>query len=233
MTVNSGGSVKITGAGGDQIYDGATVTLASGATFDLNGNTETIANLSGNGGVVDNTAAGTTATLTLANGNGTFGGTLQNSGPDASLRLIKSGTGALILGGNHSYSGGTTVSGGTLEITATGNVAMPYTVASGGTLEVIAVNSTTSLPMSSLTLGTGTPTLAFNLNGLGNLAVPLVAASGNLTLNGNVIVSVVNVTQSGTYILLHYAGSRSGSAALLPVPFPPGQPLRMIPPTKK
>ncbi len=48
LTVNSGGTVKLTGTGGDQIYDGNSVTVSG--TFDLNGNSETIGSLSFNGG---------------------------------------------------------------------------------------------------------------------------------------------------------------------------------------
>ncbi len=222
LTVNNGGSVKITGTGGDQIYNGATVALSPGGTFDLNGNSETIGNLTGNGGVVDNTAAGTAGTLTVSSGSATFSGSLQNSGAGASLGLVKLGAGTLILDGANSYSGGTTVSGGTLELTTTGNVAMPYTATSGGTLMVIAANPAASLPMSSLTLGSGTPTLAFNLDGQGNLAAPLISVNGNLTMNGNVSVNVMNVTLSGTYILLQYTGSRSGSGSFMAGTIPSG-----------
>jgi autotransporter-associated beta strand protein len=211
LTVNNGGLAKITGTGGDQIYDGATVTLASGGTFDLNGNSETFAILSGGGSVVDNTAAGTSVTLTLGNGSSTFSGSLQNSGTGATLGLVKSGTGTLTLSGANSYTGGTTIGNGTVALLTTANVAMPYTNTTGGILSVTAVNATTSLPMSNLTLGSGTPTLAFNLASLRNISVPIIIVSGNLLLNGNVAVNVANVAQSGTYVLLQYAGSRSGS----------------------
>jgi autotransporter-associated beta strand protein len=116
LTVNSGGLAKITGAGGDQIYDAATVTLNSGGTLDLNGNNETIGNLAGTGGVVDNTATGTSATLTVGNSTSTFSGPLQDSGSGAKLGLIKSGTGTLTLSGANSYTGGTTISNGTIAL---------------------------------------------------------------------------------------------------------------------
>jgi autotransporter-associated beta strand protein len=221
LTVNNGGLARITGTGGDQIYDGATLTLAAGGTFDLNGNNETFANLSGTG-VVDNTAAGTSATLTLGNGSSTFTGSLQNSGSGASLGLVKSGTGTLTLNGANSYAGGTTVSGGTLALTTAANVAMPYTNTAGGTLSVTAANATTSLPMSSLTLGTGTPTLAFNLSGLRNFTVPLINDSGNLAMNGPVTVNMMNVAQSGTIVLLQYSGTRGGPGSFVTGAVPPG-----------
>lgn len=222
LMVNNGGLARITGTGGDQIYDGATVTLASGGTFDLNGNSETIANLSGSGGVVDNTAASTSATLTLGSGSSTFSGSLQNSGVGARLGLVKSGTGTLTLNGANSYAGGTTISGGTVALTTTANVLMPYTNTAGGTLSVTAANANSSLPMSNLALGSGTPTLAFNLGGLRNFSVPLINDSGNLVMNGNVTVSVVNVMQSGTNTLLQYNGTRSGSGNFVAGTIPTG-----------
>ncbi len=210
LTVNNGGLAKITGTGGDQIYDGATVTLASGATFDLNGNSETIANLTGSGGVVDNTAAGTSATLTFGNGSSTFSGSLRNSGAAAKLTVIKSGTGTLTLIGTNSYAGGTTISGGTVALTTTANVAMAYTNTTGGMLSVTAANPNTSLPMTSLTLGSGLPALTFNLGGFRNFSAPIISDAGNLVMNGNVTVNVQNVVQSGTNVLLQYNGTRSG-----------------------
>ena len=221
LTINSGATARITGTGGDQIYDGASVTVSSGGTFDLNGNSEAFGNLSG-AGIVDNSAAGTSATLTLVNGSATFSGTLQNSGSSAKLALIKSGTGTLTLSGANSYSGGTTISGtGTIALsTAANNSAMAYTNLSG-TLNVTAANST-SLPMTALTLGSSAPVLTLNLNGQRNFTSPHINVSGNLNLNGNVTVNVANAVQSGTNILLQYSGTRIGSGNFVAGSLPSG-----------
>ncbi|HVU08350.1 MAG TPA: glycosyl hydrolase family 28-related protein [Verrucomicrobiae bacterium] len=216
LTINNGGMAKITGTGGDQIYDGASVSVASGGVFDLNGKTETFAGLNGNG-VVDNSAPTTSASLTLNNGSSTFSGSIQNSG--ASLAFTKSGTGTVMLNGKNSYTGGTTVSGGTLLLSTTANVSMPYTL-NGGTLNLIAANSINSLPMSSLTLNNGAQ-LTFNPNGQRNLAAPLINDSGNLSINSTITVNVQNVVQSGTYVLLQY-GSRSGSGSFISGSLPSG-----------
>jgi len=67
-------------------------------------------------------------------GDSTFGGTIQNiTGP---LALDKIGAGSLLLSGTNTYSGGTTVSDGTLDVT--NSDALPagssLTVGAGGTL---------------------------------------------------------------------------------------------------
>jgi outer membrane autotransporter protein len=84
------------------------------STLDLNGFSNTIGSLSGTGTVLNNGAA--TATLTVGNDNSdsTFGGVLQNG--TGVLALIKSGTGVLTLTGANTYTGGTTISAGTLQI---------------------------------------------------------------------------------------------------------------------
>jgi autotransporter-associated beta strand protein len=221
LTVNTGATARITGTGGDQIYDSASVAVSSGGTFDLNGNSETIANLNGSG-LVDNTAAGTSALLSLSNGTCTFSGTLQNSAAGAKLTVTKSGTGTLTLSGTNSYSGGTTISSsGTIALSTSANsTAMAYTNLSG-TLNVIAANST-SLPMTALTLGSGTPTLAINLNNQRNFNLPVIAVSGNLNLNGNVNVTVTGAVQSGTNVLLQYSGTRNGSGSFVAGSLPSG-----------
>ena len=220
LTVNNSATARLTGTGGDQIYDGASVTVAAGGLFDLDGNSETIANLYGNG-VVDNTATGTTATLTLGNGSCTFSGILRNSGAGAGLALVKAGTGTLTLSGNNTYSGGTVISGsGTIALATTANAAMAYTNLAG-TLSITAAAKAT-LPMTVLAFGNGSPELAFNLNGQRNLIAPLVNVAGDVILTANVAVNVNNVVQSGTNVLLQYLGTRRGSGSFVTGSVPAG-----------
>src|SRR5262249_24418822 len=71
-----------------------------------------------------------------ANGaNSSFQGKINNG--NGAVSLVKVGTGTLTLSGNNSYSGGTTVSNGTLlvsNISGTGTGTGAVTVASGGIL---------------------------------------------------------------------------------------------------
>ena len=106
------------------------VTIASGATFDLNGYNEAIGSLAGSGGVT--LGAGTLTTG--ANGSSTsFSGAISGGGG-----LVKTGGGLFNLSGGNSYSGGTSVNGGTLQAGAV-NCFSPnstYTVAGGATLDL-------------------------------------------------------------------------------------------------
>ena len=68
IEIANGATVKITGTGGDQIYNGNAVNygvngVVAGSTFDLNGNSETISFLNGTGGTVEGGSG--TPTLTV------------------------------------------------------------------------------------------------------------------------------------------------------------------------
>ncbi len=91
--------------------------LADNATLDLDGFSQTIGALSGNG-LVTSTTGAPTLTIGFTNDGGTFSGTIQN-GSASSLALAKSGSGTEIFNSTtNTYSGGTTVnaSAGILQI---------------------------------------------------------------------------------------------------------------------
>lgn len=83
------------------------LVVAFGATYDLNGFNQTVGGLTG-AGTVTNTAAA--ATLTVNNTTSdTFSGLLSGA-----LSLVKGGVGSLTLTSANSFTGSTTVNGGTL-----------------------------------------------------------------------------------------------------------------------
>ena len=146
-TVVLGGNNTFTGAlsisagilrlGNDGALNSATPAALSmsGGTLRLNGHSVTVSGLSGAAGTIDNGVAGTaTLTVSRATGSDTFSGVLAN-GTAGTLSLAKSGAGTLILGGANTFTGGTTVSGGSLQLGA--NNVLPdsgtFTL-SGGTL---------------------------------------------------------------------------------------------------
>ena len=129
----SGGTLRLATTNG-QIPDGAGGVNLTGGTFDVNGRTETINALDGSAGIVSLGAGA----LTVA--SGTCSAVITGGGT-----LTKSTTGTLILGGNSTYSGTTTVSAGALQIThanALGTSAAGTTVISGAELQL---NATMSL----------------------------------------------------------------------------------------
>src|SRR5271157_4787259 len=85
-----------------------------GSILDLNGFNNTIGSLSGNGTVLNNGATAATLTVGNDNTNTTFGGVLENG--TSVLQLTKIGAGTLTLTGANTYTGGTTISAGTLQI---------------------------------------------------------------------------------------------------------------------
>ncbi len=135
-TFSGTGGVNFTGATGTVKLGSATalgmgnsliMSASSGGYFaliELEGNTQTIGNLTGDvNSYIDNGLASTASVLTvIENGNTTFAGTLRDapSAGNGTLALTVSGNGVLTLGGTNSYSGNTTVSGGTLQLTKGG-----------------------------------------------------------------------------------------------------------------
>jgi len=92
--------------GGALRMDGGTLQFARGNT-----QTQTIGALTGSGGVIE-ALADTPATLTVQ--SGTWAGSIRNG--EATIKLVKSGPGSLVLEGEHTYTGTTTVEAGKLII---------------------------------------------------------------------------------------------------------------------
>jgi autotransporter-associated beta strand protein len=111
------------------------VTIASGATLDINGTVQTIASLSGPAGSAVTLGTGQ---LTIGSATSTqFAGTISGNGG----LLIKQGAGTLTLTGSNSYSGPIIVNGGSLKLNVAGAAptiasGVTATVASGATLEL-------------------------------------------------------------------------------------------------
>ena len=110
--------------------------MAVSTTLDLNGQSLTIGNLSGAGGLITSNSANTSSMLitsgTSAGNSTTFASYIQDGASAAKVGLTMNGPGMLILTNvNNTYSGGTIVNDGTLLVanasgsaTGVGNVTM-------------------------------------------------------------------------------------------------------------
>ena len=141
------GTSTILQLNGDNEIDPATTLIFStslaSARLELNGHAQTVAGLSGNSlavieGQFDNTGLNTDSTLTVNNaGSCTFAGVIRDSAQGSGtgkLNLIKSGAGSLLLSGTASYTGATTINGGTLQVTGSTFSSSGVNIAAGGTL---------------------------------------------------------------------------------------------------
>jgi len=215
---NGGGTVGLSGAntntGTTTVVSGATLraislgALSSGSDFivngtlDLNGFSNQVGSLAG-AGTVTNGAASTLAVLTAA-GNSTFGGVLQDGpGVGARLALTKTGTGALILTGANTYSGGTTITAGTLEI-GTNTVVNPLVGSIIGAVDnssILNFINADSSGLTSVTTESGGSTHLLGSNTVGPAAV-LTNAGGVFDISQTSAgVAIHSIAGAGIYDL--------------------------------
>jgi len=184
--------VDLPGVVTGQLPAASPVSLASGATLDLTGISQTIASLSdvtGNGGLVTNSVG--VATLTLnSGGTNTFSGQIASAN---AINLVKNGIGMQTLNGINNYSGNTTVNTGTL---AFGQATLPpnatVTVAGGGVLNL---NFAGTNPVSGLVLnGVSQPPGTYNATN----SAPYLAGTGSLLIATPIATSPPNMSYSLT-----------------------------------
>ena len=166
----------------------STVTVNSGATWSLNGLSDTIDGLAG-GGTVDGISGTPTLTIGNANSGGTFSGVIQNTA--GTLSLIKKGSGAEAFNGVNTYTGSTTVNGGVLG--GSGTIAGSVLVSSGGQLYPGAITRGSTLTIkSNLTFAAGSSnTFSLNTNGAGS-GNDQIALGSTSTLTGNGVNVYIN-----------------------------------------
>ena len=214
---NGGGTLILTG---NSTYFGATTisagTLQTGSTtalspnsaftvnsvLDLNGNSNTVASLAGNGTVTNNNSAPATLTAGGNNSSTAFSGTLTNGA--GSLGLTKTGLGTMILTGGNTYSGGTNINGGILAVSNDGNLGTGPLNFNRGTLQALAGGGgITSSKAITLNAGGGTfladagttSTLSAVIGGAGSLTKD---GPGTLALTGTNIYEGGTVMNAGT-----------------------------------
>ena len=216
----------------------ASMNIAGGATFDaVEGGpsaTMQIDALTGSGiftgGYFTNTGGLSTVTIGVANGGGTFSGSLQDDFL-AHLAIVKTGGGTETFTGSNTYTGGTTISVGTLAIGASGGLPTGSTVVDNASFTINANSTAGNVSGSGTTTVAAGDTLIANNFSQGGLTMQLAGTtaaanaklnvSGTLTLGGTLTVNLVNnfkPTAGNSFDILDW-GSLSGmsfSAVQLP-----------------
>lgn len=205
LVKNGNGALLLTGA---NTYSGGT-TLNAGTTT---GTTNSL-----QGAIANN------ATLTFEQGaDGTYTGNLTGAGV-----LNKTGTGALLLTGNNTFTGNTNVNAGSLLVNGTLNstavqVASGATLGGSGTLggavsmadgSTLKAGAATPLSVGSLALSSGS-TLDFALGAPG-ASTTAVNVAGNLTLDGTLNVTDAGGFGIGVYQLFRYGGALTNNGLTL------------------
>ena len=238
-------TLRLSGSG--TLGSGGLLTVSAGR-LDLAGVSLTGGSAVGgisDGGSASGTITSTSGTPTLTDtlpgsGTQTFSGTITGS---LALAVSSSGTGVQVLSGSsNTYSGGTTVNSGMLQVTnsggsatGTGNVTVSgsgalsgggfivpgggksVTIQNGGTIVGTTGSLLTITGTLNLTNSSSAPNATFTLAS-GSSPTPALISVGTLNVSGSVTVNITNGSlQPNTYDLINYtsgpASSGGGAAA--------------------
>lgn len=227
LLLSSGGAITANNSFIGRVAFNNSTTLQGGASFTANGSVGSSMVISG----VTTDASLGSATLTLGGSNtGTLNiaGAMINGvisqGAGTTLALVKNGAGTWVLGGNNTYTGGTTINGGTI-ITGTGAAGTPFgstgtvTIAANATIRTtntaptdyssrISINDGCTLTQDTGGMGTAhswsgilgnsgaSNTAGFTKTGVGQLII-LPAAGAVQTYKGATTVNMGLLTVSG------------------------------------
>ncbi len=186
-TTISGGTLQL--GANERIANNSAVTIASGATFDVNGKTETIGSLAGGGAVLLGSGA-----LTAGGDNTStiFSGTLGGSGA-----FTKVGSGTFEIASNVGFGGTMNMNAGTLQFDVDNAFAGTINF-SGGTLRL---SADADLSVGTLNI-TGNTTIDFA--GTAN-----ILSVTNLNISAGVTVTIRNWQDATDYF---YATNWTGAA---------------------
>jgi autotransporter-associated beta strand protein len=191
-------------ASGTLIFNGGTLRARQASTTFINAGVTAI--VSNGVALIDTAGYNATIPAALLHGSGaTDGG------------LTKQGLGTLTLSGANTYNGPTTLNAGALYLYTTNFAGGSLSVSNAALLHVIIGSAGSTLNCSSLALGTlgaslgGGITNEFDFDGFPNPAIPIISTP-SFAAAGTVVVNVTGTGLAvGTYHLIQYSGSISGS----------------------
>ncbi len=215
LTVEDGGAVDI----GRMIFfytPSSSIEVSEGTL-----KTDQLANLSGVTATVSisDPAGGTALTVGTDNGSSTFAGTIQNASAGTGS-LLKTGTGTFTPTGANTYSGGTTIDGGAISVSADSNLGAtsgPLSFDGGKLLysSLFSLNSSRAISLESgggtIDTGSSNPSISQGITGSGHLTK---TGSGKLTLTGSSSYSGGTTISAGTLLANNATGSATGSGAV-------------------
>lgn len=188
--VNSGGTLVLSG-GNNRLGASGRANVTSGGVLNLGGNSQTLAELTGSGTVTNSAGV-----LTLDEATSTsFGGVIAGAGS-----VTKTGVGTAVLSGANTYTGGTLISAGTLQVGNGGSTGVVVgSITNNGAL---AFNRTDQYSLTNTLSGTGvivqngTGMLVRRNDGVGSNSV--VVNAGTYQVNTGAALGVGNFTLGNT-----------------------------------
>ncbi|PWU11447.1 MAG: hypothetical protein C5B50_23310 [Verrucomicrobia bacterium] len=221
-TVNNGGTLQLSGSGGDQIFSGVNVTVASGGVFDVNGKSEGMTTLtmggtgSGSGALINSSATAATltetATATTAgyplSAATTIGGigsiTLAGAKISGAFSLTYSGSATLTLSSTNQYSGGTFINGGIVKVNAAETAGTQGPLGASGTISFgggqLQYTATDTADYSGRFSTAGSQPISIDVNGQTvTFATALQGVGTSLTLANSTGSGTLKLTAANTY----------------------------------
>ncbi len=184
------------GLAGNGVWDGATANFLLGASpvAYMAGDNVTFDNIAGGAVTLSGALAPTSVTVSATSGTFTFNGPTASDKLTGGTSIAKSGAGTLILTSDNDFTGGVTITGGTVQIDGAGRLGTGG-ISLNGASATLTSTASSALAMGSNTLLIGSSGGAINA-GSGGIVLGALGLGGLLTKSGTGSLSVGTVTSA-------------------------------------